>query len=266
MFKKYKALYPEEEIKPYIKKYNAIEAIYSGLNQKVKEADISDVILQLQGIVDGNIEIVNDPNKNDVYIDLSKLDFDKLKKAFSRVESKNKIVYDLQQAIDKKLKRMLADNPLRLEYYEKYLKIIDEYNKGKDAEATKKAFEDLVDFLDGLNEEDTRAVKEGLDEETLALFDLLKKESLSKKELNEVKKVAKDILAKLKAEKLKVIRWRESEQLKAQVKTTIHDQLLWLPQESYTDDEVETKTVDVYQHIYSSYYGGGESVYNSFVA
>ncbi|WP_323586095.1 type I restriction endonuclease subunit R [Aliarcobacter butzleri] len=266
MFKKYKALYPEEEVKPYIKRYNAIEAIYNGLNQKVKEADISDVILQLQGVVDGNIEIINDPNKNDVYIDLSRLDFDKLKQAFSKVQSKNKMVYDLQQAIDKKLKRMLADNPLRLEYYEKYLKIIDEYNKGKDAEATKKAFEDLIDFLDGLNEEDTRAVKEGLDEETLAIFDLLKKETLSKEELDVVKKVAKETLGKLKAEKLKVMRWRESEQLKAQVRTTIHDQLLWLPQESYSDDEVETKTVDVYQHIYSSYYGGGESIYNSFVA
>ncbi|MFA6741335.1 MAG: type I restriction enzyme endonuclease domain-containing protein, partial [Arcobacteraceae bacterium] len=230
------------------------------------ETDISDVILKLQGVVDGNIEIVNDPNKNDVYIDLSKLDFDKLKKAFEKISFKNKMVYDLQEAIDKKLKRMLADNPLRLEYYEQYLKIIDEYNKGKDAEATKKAFEDLVDFLDGLNEEDTRAVKEGLDEETLAIFDLLRKENLSKKESEEVKKVAKEMLTNLKSEKLKVVRWRESEQLKAQVKTTIHDKLLYLPQETYSDDEVEIKTIDVYQHIYSSYFGGGESVYNSFVA
>ncbi|MGE3301325.1 MAG: hypothetical protein AB7I39_12945 [Arcobacter sp.] len=62
------------------------------------------------------------------------------------------------------------------------------------------------------------------------------------------------------------MRWRESEQLKAQVKIIIRDQLVYLPQESYTDDEVETKTVNVYQHIYSNYYGGGESVYNSFVA
>lgn len=266
MFRKYKSLYPEDEVKPYIKRYNAIEAIYNGLNQKVKEADISDIILQLQKVVDDNIEIEKDTIKDDVYIDLSKLDFDKLKKAFEKISFKNEMVYDLQEAIDKKLKRMLADNPLRLEYYEQYLKIIDEYNKGKDAEATKKAFEDLVDFLDSLNEEDTRAVKEGLDEETLAIFDLLRKENLSKKESEEVKKVAKEMLLNLKAEKLRVMRWRESEQLKAQVKTVIHDQLLWLPQESYTDDEVETRTVDVYQHIYSSYYGGGESVYNSFVA
>ena len=52
-----KHFYPEVEVKPYIKRYNAIGAIYNGLNQKVKEADISDVILQLQGVVDGNVEI-----------------------------------------------------------------------------------------------------------------------------------------------------------------------------------------------------------------
>ena len=36
--------------------------------------------------------------------------------------------------------------------------------------------------------------------------------------------------------------------------------------ESYTDEDVEIKTVNVYQHIYSSYYGGGKRcLYNSFV-
>jgi len=266
MFKKYKALYPEEQVKQFVKKYNAIEAIYSGLNQKVKEADISEIILSLQNIVDESIEINTDTIKDDVYIDLSKLDFDKLKLAYAKSESKNKVVYDLQVAIDKKLKSMLADNPLRLEFYEKYQKIIDEYNSGKDAETTRKAFEDLVEFLADMNEEDQRAVKEGLDEETLAIYDLLKKENLTKKEKEAVKKVAKDILQKLKTEKLRVERWRESTQITAQVQTTIHDTLLWLPPESYEDDEVDIKSIEVYQHIYSNYYGGGMSRYNSFAA
>lgn len=264
MFRKYKALYPEEEVKPFLKRYSAIEAIYNGLNQKVKKADISDIVLQLQRVVDENIEIEQDLTKDDVYIDLSRLDFDMLKKAYEKISSKNTMVYDLQKAIDQKLKKMLAENPLRLEYYEQYLKIIDEYNRGKDAQTTKKVFKDLVELLDKLSEEDTRAVKEGLDEETLAIFDLLKKENLTKKELEDVKKVAKKMLEMLKAQKLKVMRWRESEQVKAQVNTTIHDHLLYLPKEGYTDDEVEAKATDVYQHIYSNYYGGGESVYNSF--
>lgn len=70
----------------------------------------------------------------------------------------------------------------------------------------------------------------------------------------------------LKAEKLKVERWRESTQLRAQVKTTIYDTLLWLPQEPYSEDEVNEKTNVIYQHIFTNYPGGGQSVYNTKVA
>lgn len=33
----------------------------------------------------------------------------------------------------------------------------------------------------------------------------------------------------------------------------------------YSDEEVGIKTANVYQHIYSSYYGGGNSVYHTAV-
>ncbi len=75
-----------------------------------------------------------------------------------------------------------------------------------------------------------------------------------------VKKVAKATLEKLKEEKLRIERWRESRQVTAQVKTLIFDTLQWLPQETYTDQEVGEKTINVYQHIYTNYPGGGRSV------
>ncbi|MFC3416589.1 type I restriction endonuclease subunit R [Algoriphagus hitonicola] len=266
VFRKYKALYPEEQIKPFIKQFNAIEAIYDQLNQKVKTADIIEIMLQLQTVVNESVFIneVSEPEPD--YIDLSNLDFDKLKAAFAKVNRKNTMVFDLQQAIEKKLKQMVKENPLRLEFYEKYKEIIEEYNNGKDINATKKAFDDLSDFLKTLSEEDSRAIREGLDEETLAIFDLLKKDNLKDKEIDEVKKVAKQTLDSLKAEKLKIERWRESTQLRAQVKTTIYDTLLWLPQEPYSEDEVNEKTNVIYQHIFTNYPGGGQSVYNTKVA
>jgi type I restriction enzyme R subunit len=101
------------------------------------------------------------------------------------------------------------------------------------------------------------------DQETLAIFDLLREgKELEGKELKQVKKVAQETLEKLKAEKLKIDRWREKREVTAQVKSEIYNQLLWLPQEAYTDEEVSLKTVSVYQHIYSNYYGGGNSVYS----
>jgi len=266
MFKKYRSIFPSDEVKPYLQPFNAIEAIYNGLNQKTKAADITDVIVRLQQVVDEDILVEDIGITDPTYIDLSNLDFDKLRKAYEKIGHKNSVVYDLQDAIEKKLKNMMGKNPLRLQFYEKYQEIIEAYNKGKDAQATKEAFEKLVKFLEEMDEEDHRAVREGLDEETLAIYDLLKKDELTKKESEEVKKVAKDVLAELKAEQLKVERWRESTQITAQVQTVIHDRLLYLPQENYADEEVEEKTTEVYQHIYTNYYGGGMNRYNYYVA
>ena len=267
VFRKYKALYPEEQIKPFIKQFNAIEAIYDQLNQKVKTADITEVMMQLQALVNESVFINKvEEQEKDIYVDISNLDFDKLKAAFEKVKRKNTVVFDLQKAIDKKLEQMLKENPSRLEFYEQYKEIIEEYNNGKDINATKKAFEDLTEFLKNLSKEDSRAVREGLDEETLAIFDLLKKENLTKKETIEVKKVAKQTLEALKAEKLKVERWRESTQVRAQIRTTIYDSLLYLPQKPYSEDEVNEKTNVIYHHIFTNYPGGGRSIYDSKVA
>lgn len=265
VFRKYKALFPEEQIKPHINNFNAIQAIYNLLNQKVKSADVTEIIKELQAIVSESVLLKPDEvkEKEGVYIDLSKLDFEKLKAAFAKIPRKNTFVYDLQQAINNKLQQMLKENPLRLEFYDRYKEIIEEYNKGKSLEDTVKAFDNLNDFIKDLAEEDLRAVRENLvDQETLAIFDLLRDgKDLNTKEIKEVKKIAKETLDKLKAEKLKIDRWRESRQITAQVKGLIYDQLLWLPEEVYSDEDVSQRTINVYQHIFTNYYGGGQSVY-----
>lgn len=260
VFRKYKALYPEEQIKPFIKDHNAIEAIYNRLNQKVKSADITDVIRRLQQEVDMSVTVL-EPSGNDAdFIDIGNIDFDKLKQAFQKSENKNSVVFDLQEAIEQKLEKMVQQNPCRLEFYDRYKKIIHDYNQGKDIQAVQKAFDDLESFMEDLSVEDVRAITEGLDEETLAIFDILRKPSLSKKEQDDVKNVAKETLDKLK-EKLNIDRWRESTQVTAQVRIMIFDQLQYLPQESYPDEEVEGKADQVYQHIYSNYIGDGQSRY-----
>jgi type I restriction enzyme R subunit len=261
VFRKYKALYPEEQIKPFIKDHNAIEAIYARLNQKVKSADITDVIRRLQQEVDMSVGIEPTTHNDDDYIDLGKLDFDKLRQAFQKSSNQNMVVFDLHKAIEQRLEKMVQQNPLRLEFYEKYRKIIEDYNNGKDLQTVQKAFDDLQEFIKELSKEEARAICEGLDEETLAIFDLLKKTPLTKKEEKEVKEVAVKTLATLKQEKLRIARWRESTQITAQVKTIIFDHFQWLPQEAYADEEVNEKTDLVYQHIYATYHGGGSNAY-----
>ncbi len=263
VFRKYKALYPEEQIKQFIKDHNAIEAIYAQLNQKVKSADITSVICRLQQEVNMSVVVGASNNNEDDYVDLAKLDFDKLRQAFAKSKNQNLVVFDLQKAIESKLEKMVQQNPLRLEFYEKYKKIIEEYNDGKDLRAVQSAFENLQNFMKELSAEELRAIHEGLDEETLAIFDLIRKPTLSKKEEEEVKKVAVKTLQILKEEKLKIERWRESTQVAAQVRTVIFDSMQWLPQESYIDDEVRQKSDQVYQYIYANYPGGDCGSYAS---
>ena len=265
VFRKYKALYPEDEVKVFTREFNAIEAIYDLLNQKTKSADISDVMRKLQQEVSMSISLETNVVRDTDYVDLGNLDFDKLRLAFAKSDNKNAVVFDLQKAIDQKLQQMVQENPIRLEFYEKYKLIIEEYNAGKDIHAVQKAFDDVNDFVENvLTPEMERAVREGLDEETLAIYDLLKKPELNKKEEDAVKSVAKQILATLKEEKLKIDRWRESTQVSSQVKVMIDEGLQYLPQEPYPDEELDTASLVVYQHIYSNYQGGGVSHYGYF--
>jgi type I restriction enzyme R subunit len=269
VFKKYHALYPEEEVKPFLRQFNAIEAIYNQLNQQVREADVTSIIAQLQQVVNESISV--NPNKvsepDGVYIDLANLDLDKLRAAFAKTQRKNTLVFDLQEAIEKKLEQMLKENPLRLEFYDRYKEIIDEYNKGKSLEDTVEAFNKLAAFTQTLTVEDSRAIREQLSEETLAIYDLLRDgKQLDTAEIKQVKKVAVDTLETLKAEKLKIERWRESRQISSQVRQMINDYLLNLPMQVYSDSDVNEKTVSVFQHIYTNYPGGNQSAYTRATA
>ncbi|MDY6884270.1 MAG: DUF3387 domain-containing protein, partial [Pseudomonadota bacterium] len=265
VMRKYKALYPEEIVKQFIPRYNAIDAIYSQLNQKTKSADISSVMRKLQQEVSMSVSTVKNEVREEDYVDLGTLDFDKLKQAFAKSEQKNTVMFDLQEAIEQQLQKMVRENPIRLEFYEKYKEIIAEYNAGKDMQAVQKAFDDLSDFVqNNMRPEQERAMREGLDEETLAIYDLLKKPTLTPAEEKEVKKVAKETLEKLKAEKLKVDRWRESTQVSSQIRTIITSSLEYLPQAPYPDDELADLNLVVYQHVYANYQGAGNSTYGTF--
>jgi type I restriction enzyme R subunit len=96
-------------------------------------------------------------------------------------------------------------------------------------------------------------LREGLDEETLALFDLLKKPNLEKKDIERIKKVAIELLAILKRKKQEIDDWRAKEQTRDEMRQAIHDFLYsdatGLPA-SYEDGEIAAKTEAVFEHVY----------------
>jgi len=258
VFRKYKALFPEKQAKKFVREYNAIDALYNKLNVKVKSADVIDVIMRLQQVVDQSIsiEVSNEPQGN--YIDLSQFNVKALQEAFTKIHRKNELVYDLNKAVEQQLVQMMRENPLRLQFYERYKEIVEEYNNGKSEIELKRSFDRLAEFLRDLTIEERRAFQENLDQPTLSIFDLLVKgKELSKEEREKVKKVAKDTLETLQREKLNIQNWKESREIRSGVKTTIYDKLLWLPEDKYTDEDVSLRSIQVYQHVFSYNTGVG---------
>jgi len=180
-----------------------------------------------------------------------------LRAEFEHAKTKNTTVQSLKSVIEKKLERLIQRNPLRTDFQEHYEKIIDEYNKEKDRQRIEATFEALLKFVEELDEEENRAVREGLDEETLAIYDLLAKPDLKPQEIQKIKKVAKELLETLK-EKLKdLYKWQDKEPTRDEVRVLIRD-FLWneatgLPVEYYTQNDVDKKTEDVFYHVYRAY-------------
>ncbi|WP_447767918.1 type I restriction endonuclease subunit R [Sphingobacterium faecium] len=262
-FRKYKALFPENQAKKFVQKYNAIDALYNKLNIKIKSADVTDIIMRLQKVVNESIsiQVSNEPHGN--YIDLSKFNIKALQEAFSKIARKNELVYDLNKAVEQQLAQMLRENPLRLQFYERYKEIVEEYNNGKSEIELKRSFDKLADFLQELTIEEQRAFQENLDQPTLSIFDLLVKgKELNKEEKETVKKVAKETLELLQKEKLNIPNWKESREIRSGVKTTIYDKLLWLPEDKYTDEDVSMRSIQVYQHVYT--YNGFNSITQAY--
>ena len=107
-----------------------------------------------------------------------------------------------------------------------------------------------------MSDEEGRALREGLDEESLAVFDLLRKPDLGPGDIKRIKAVAVALLETLKAEKLRINHWCDKEATRDAVRLTIRD-YLWsektgLP-EVYSELEVRERTEAVFVHVFRAY-------------
>ena len=73
--------------------------------------------------------------------------------------------------VKKKVEELARLNPTRTDWLERFQQLIDEYNAG--SMNVEEWFNQLVLFAQNLDHEEKRTVAEGLDEEQLAIFDLL---------------------------------------------------------------------------------------------
>jgi type I restriction enzyme R subunit len=166
----------------------------------------------------------------------------------------------LRAMLKAKVEDLARLNPTRGEWLERFQALIDEYNAGSLNVET--FFEQLMLFTRSLEEEEQRALSEGLTDEQLALYDLLTRPgtNLSEAEQKQIKRVAEELLATLKRDKL-VLDWRKGQQTRAAVRVEIEKELDQGLPALYDAALFQEKADAVYAHVYDSYWGDGKSVY-----
>jgi len=268
VFTKFKSALMVDGVNDFIPRHDAISIIYKRLQDNRDDADIVDIMKSLQSIVDDAVDTASheeDPAADEGKIyDISKVDFERLRKEFERSPRKNTAIQCLKDRVEARLRRMVAQNPTRMDFYKRYQEIVADYNREKDRVTIEKTFDELVAFIESLSEEETRAVREGLDEEYLAMFDLLVKPDLQTRDRDRIKEVARKLLDTLKTEKLRVDNWREKTPTVAGVRTFIYDYLYeHLPEDSYSFDEVESMSKVVFRHVFEQYEDADHHAYTA---
>jgi type I restriction enzyme R subunit len=259
----FQAILPDKKANEFHSKQSVLTVIAEKIRSLGPEVDISSVTGQIEAILDKSVKIQPSAisDTKGVYgkaVDLSKIDFEKLKKQFEKSRKRTEIE-KLKAMISLKLIALVALNKSRMDYMAQFQKMIDEYNAG--SANVEQIFQQLVDFAQMLNDEEKRGIREGLSEEELAIFDILMKPApeMKDKEVKEVKEVARELLETLKEDKL-VLEWRKRLQSRARVKLGIEEMLDRLPP-VYTKELYRQKCESVYQHVYDAYYGEGKSIY-----
>jgi len=260
VFIRFKALLMEPTAFAYAERHDNIETIYKKLTERRDTADVTELLKELHRIVNEAIrtQAPGDDQAEGLTFDLSQIDLEKLRDEFAKkVRRKATVLQDIREIVERKLAEMLARNPARMDYQQKYEEIIADYNREKDRATIEETFRRLVDLVNSLDEEQKRATKEGLGEDELALFDLLLKDGLDKTSRERVKQASQQLLASIKARLAELDRFWEKEQTKADVEVFILDKVYAsLPTPPFTADEKKAVAADVYAHVWQQAING----------
>lgn len=238
------------------KEYEALVAIFHQLQKKRKNASNTDLMVEINHIISEYVE-VDVPQEGLVpsrRFDISKIDFALLQKEFARTKKRNLMLKDLDELIQERLNKLLFSNSQRINYYERYQKIIEDYNSEQNQATIEKTFMDLMDLAKSMDQEEQRYAREGFSsDEELSLYDLLFSETLTKQEIQQIKRVAVDLLAKVKAKIAELDHWRDKEETKATVDNLIRDTLWSELPNCYDEISISTCRQKIYEYVYVRY-------------
>jgi type I restriction enzyme R subunit len=202
----YEACKPEVVGRPVGRDVAVFQYLRGVIESIVGDADIDKVARRIGELLDQSIVVdgtrqaeANLPQYQIVQRgktwDLSKIDFEKLREEFAEATYKNIEIADLRAFIEHKLDQMMRQNTTRTDFAQRLQKIIDNYNSG--GSSNEQFYEDLIKYTRDLKAEDERHVREGLSEDELELYDLIRKDGLTHEEEKRVKLAARHLLTRL---------------------------------------------------------------------
>ena len=238
VFTRFKGLLMEPSALAFAERHDNIESIYKKLTERRDTADVTELLKELHRIVNEAIRThtPGEDQADGLTFDLSQIDMGKLRDELDKkVQHKATALQDIREIVEQRLAEMLARNPSRMDYQQKYEEIVADYNREKDRVTIEETFRRLIELMDELDAEQRRAVEEGLNEDELALFDLLNKDDLGIADRERVKQSSRDLLVAITVRLAGVDRFWEKEQTKAEMKVFILDEVfVTLPTPPFT--------------------------------
>lgn len=210
-------------------RFSAIDYLHGLLCNKIDDEKIKNARLKMEQVLDNSIVSSSNANETNGYaiynnkvIDLSKIDTENLKKELKESPYRAVEIDDLKKYLEKALEQMINKNMTRQKFSERFKNVVDRYNSGNST--NEDYYNQLVDLVNSLKEEQNRANLEGLTEEELELYDLLVKDKkLTSDEEQKVKLAAKNLFEKLTKERdeLLVVDWYKDMNTMLKVKNAI---------------------------------------------
>ena len=246
VFRKYKACLTFKGVSDYKEDFSAIRFVYNILEEDRVRADTSAIIRRLNEIVSEAIT-VNEVEGEDRVFDISKINFDLLRKEFEASPNKNSDVQNLRDVIEKRLNKMLMENPIRTDFQQRFAEIISEYNREKDKNTIEQTFEALMRLTAEMQEEELAYAAEGFEnQEQKTVYDMLTKPELSKSDIKKIKATSVGLLQQIEKQLKNVQGIFNKESTRDGFRQNIYDYLYsdatGLPASSYDEEDLALVT------------------------
>ena len=249
VFRKYKSCLTFQTVEAFKADYQAIRFIYVSLEEDKQKADTTAIIQRLNEIVSEAIDIQADAEADRIF-DISKVNFELLRKEFAKSDRKASDVQDLRTVIQKRLAKMLAENPSLGNFQDRFDEIVVEYNKEKDKNTIEATFEALMRLTAEMEEEAQSHVALGLTPEQKPIFDLLIQDDLSKDEIKQIKAASVSLLqaVRKRIEEVQDVFSKQSTRdgLRQEIYDLLYDEQTGLPASKYNDNDLAERTTVVF--------------------